>query len=143
MRPIIEADVASSSRSSAASGAAASARLKDSYASCHARCAYNSRARSSSSTPRFTPESSHAPVANVDDCRNVAQVTLNITMTLDGFVAGPNQTVEEPLGAGGERIHEWLYGLASFKEHHGDDSEARGTPTTTCCGNRSPPPARW
>lgn len=49
-------------------------------------------------------------------------------MTLDGFVAGPNQTVEEPLGAGGERIHEWLYGLASFKEHHGDDSDGVRNP---------------
>jgi dihydrofolate reductase len=50
----------------------------------------------------------------------MSRLTLDITMTLDGFVAGPNQTVEEPLGEGGERIHEWLYGLASFKEHHGE-----------------------
>ena len=50
----------------------------------------------------------------------MAKVTLDITMSLDGFIAGPNQTVEQPLGEGGGRIHEWLYGLASFQERHGE-----------------------
>src|SRR5207244_9826423 len=43
----------------------------------------------------------------------------DISMSLDGFVAGPNQTLEEPLGAGGEKLHEWAFGLASFRERHG------------------------
>ena len=47
------------------------------------------------------------------------RLTLDLTMSLDGFVAGPNQTLEQPLGAGGERLHEWLFGLASFRERHG------------------------
>jgi dihydrofolate reductase len=46
-------------------------------------------------------------------------LTLDITMSLDGFVAGPNPTLEEPLGEGGERIHDWLVGLAAFRERHG------------------------
>ena len=46
-------------------------------------------------------------------------VRLEITMSLDGFVAGPNATLEEPLGAGGERLHEWVVGLASWREVHG------------------------
>ncbi len=46
-------------------------------------------------------------------------LTVDITMTLDGFIAGPNPTLEHPLGDGGDRIHEWLYGLASFRERHG------------------------
>jgi dihydrofolate reductase len=46
-------------------------------------------------------------------------VILDITMTLDGFVAGPNQTLEQPLGEGGGGIHEWVYGLASWRESHG------------------------
>jgi hypothetical protein len=33
---------------------------------------------------------------------------VDITMTLDGYVAGPNPSLEHPLGEGGERIHEWL-----------------------------------
>jgi dihydrofolate reductase len=49
----------------------------------------------------------------------MAKVTVDITMSLDGFVAGPNQTLEQPLGAGGERLHEWVYGLAAWRQNHG------------------------
>jgi len=44
---------------------------------------------------------------------------LEISMSLDGFVAGPEQTAEEPLGRGGEQLHEWIFGLASWREAHG------------------------
>jgi dihydrofolate reductase len=40
-------------------------------------------------------------------------------MSLDGFVAGPNQSVENPLGVGGERLHDWVVPLRSFKALHG------------------------
>jgi len=40
-------------------------------------------------------------------------------MSLDGFVAGPRPTLEAPLGEGGGLLHEWLFGLASFREQHG------------------------
>jgi dihydrofolate reductase len=40
-------------------------------------------------------------------------------MSLDGFVAGPDDGPDLPLGAGGERLHEWVYGLASWREAHG------------------------
>jgi dihydrofolate reductase len=49
----------------------------------------------------------------------MGKLTLDITMSLDGFVAGPNQTIEQPLGEGGERLHEWVYGLATWRESHG------------------------
>ena len=49
----------------------------------------------------------------------MTKVTLNISMSLDGFIAGPNQTLEQPLGEGGERLHEWIFGLKSFRERHG------------------------
>ena len=48
----------------------------------------------------------------------MSKLTFDITMSLDGFIAGPNQTLEQPLGEGGERIHEWMIGLASFRERH-------------------------
>jgi dihydrofolate reductase len=51
----------------------------------------------------------------------VGTVFADITMTLDGYVAGPNPSLEHPLGEGGERIHEWMYDLASFKELHGEE----------------------
>jgi hypothetical protein len=41
-------------------------------------------------------------------------LTLDISMSLDGFVAGPNQTLEEPLGEGGEQLHEWAFPLTTL-----------------------------
>jgi dihydrofolate reductase len=49
----------------------------------------------------------------------MGKLTLDITMSLDGYVAGPNPSMEEPLGEGGERLHEWITGLASWRETHG------------------------
>ena len=51
----------------------------------------------------------------------MAKLTFDITMSLDGFIAGPNPSLEQPLGEGGDRIHEWMYGLASFRERHGGE----------------------
>jgi dihydrofolate reductase len=39
-------------------------------------------------------------------------------MSLDGFVAGPNQSVKEPLGVGGERLHEWVLPLEVWRRPH-------------------------
>jgi dihydrofolate reductase len=49
----------------------------------------------------------------------MGKVVLDITMSLDGFVAGPNPSLEQPLGEGGERLHEWAFRLASWRERHG------------------------
>ena len=49
----------------------------------------------------------------------MGQVVLDISTSLDGFVAGPNPTLEQPLGEGGEQLHEWIVGLASWREFHG------------------------
>ena len=48
----------------------------------------------------------------------MSQLTFDISMSLDGFVAGPNPRTEVPLGDGGERLHEWAYDLESFHERH-------------------------
>jgi dihydrofolate reductase len=40
-------------------------------------------------------------------------------MSLDGFVAGPNQSFDNPLGEGGESLHEWVVGLESWRRQHG------------------------
>ena len=50
---------------------------------------------------------------------------INITMSLDGFVAGPNQTLEEPLGEHGEDLHQWIIGLESWREQHGREGGER------------------
>ncbi|MET0305022.1 MAG: dihydrofolate reductase family protein [Solirubrobacterales bacterium] len=42
-----------------------------------------------------------------------------ISISLDGYVAGPNQSEENPLGEGGEQLHEWVVKLAVWRESHG------------------------
>jgi dihydrofolate reductase len=49
----------------------------------------------------------------------MGKVHADITMSLDGFVAGPNDGPDLPLGEGGERLHEWVFGLASWRKPHG------------------------
>jgi dihydrofolate reductase len=50
----------------------------------------------------------------------MSKVRFNITMSLDGYVAGPKQSVENPLGEGGNRLHDWLFKLKTFRAIHGD-----------------------
>jgi len=52
-------------------------------------------------------------------------VTCHISVSLDGFVAGPNQRAEEPLGDGGERLHEWAFANAAWREQHGHEGGER------------------
>jgi dihydrofolate reductase len=49
----------------------------------------------------------------------VSRLRLWISMSLDGFVAGPNQSVENPLGIGGMRVHEWAFALEAWRAQHG------------------------
>ena len=49
----------------------------------------------------------------------MSKLRLKISMSLDGFVAGPDQSVSDPLGKGGMRLHEWVFALAAFRETHG------------------------
>ena len=49
----------------------------------------------------------------------MSKVVLDITTSLDGFVAGPDDGLEHPLGRGGEQLHEWIVRLASWREPHG------------------------
>lgn len=43
----------------------------------------------------------------------MGKVMLDMSMSLDGFIAGPNVGVELPMGEGGERLHEWLFNTAA------------------------------
>jgi dihydrofolate reductase len=46
-------------------------------------------------------------------------VRFSATMSLDGFIAGPNQSEENPLGEGGMALHEWLFPLEAWRRSHG------------------------
>jgi dihydrofolate reductase len=49
----------------------------------------------------------------------MGKLVLDISMSLDGFVAGRNQTLDEPLGEGGEGLHEWAFAAQAWRESHG------------------------
>jgi dihydrofolate reductase len=49
----------------------------------------------------------------------MSKLRFRISMSLDGFVAGPDQSVKDPLGIGGMRLHEWVFPLAVFRTMHG------------------------
>jgi dihydrofolate reductase len=51
----------------------------------------------------------------------MGRLRATITMSLDGFVAGPDQSEQDPLGVGGEQLHEWLLALKAFRETHGGE----------------------
>src|SRR6266487_973882 len=49
----------------------------------------------------------------------MSKLRCHISISLDGFVAGPNQSEENPLGEGGERLHDWVVPLAAWRQSHG------------------------
>lgn len=49
----------------------------------------------------------------------MAKVRFRISISLDGFVAGPNQSVKDPLGVGGMDLHRWVFPLAAWRAPHG------------------------
>ena len=49
----------------------------------------------------------------------------HIAVSLDGFAAGPDETLEEPLGVGGERLHDWAVATAAWREQHGREGGER------------------
>jgi dihydrofolate reductase len=53
--------------------------------------------------------------------RDMSKVKVSMAVSLDGFAAGPNQSLENPLGEGGERLHEWMFGLEIFRRTHGEE----------------------
>jgi dihydrofolate reductase len=51
----------------------------------------------------------------------MSKLRCDISISLDGFVAGPNQSEANPLGEGGERLHDWVVPLAAWREAHGKE----------------------
>jgi dihydrofolate reductase len=49
----------------------------------------------------------------------MSKLRFEISISLDGYVAGPNQSEEHPLGEGGMQLHEWIFKLAAWREPHG------------------------
>ncbi len=49
----------------------------------------------------------------------MSKLRFEISVSVDGYVAGPNQSEEQPLGEGGEDLHEWVVKLKAWRESHG------------------------
>src|SRR5919198_2115543 len=55
----------------------------------------------------------------------MSRVTCQISISLDGFVAGANQSLDNPLGEGGERLHEWVLATRAWRAQHGQEGGER------------------
>src|SRR5919204_4418938 len=51
--------------------------------------------------------------------QGMSKVRVHISVSADGYVAGPNQSLENPLGEEGESLHDWIVGLRAWREPHG------------------------
>ena len=58
------------------------------------------------------------------------KVKCQLAISLDGFVAGPNQSVDDPLGAGGLELHRWVFELEAWREPQGLDGGVANPSTT-------------
>jgi dihydrofolate reductase len=56
----------------------------------------------------------------------VPSVRSRISISLDGFVAGPDQSPENPLGLGGMRLHEWAFATRAWRAGHGQEGGVEG-----------------
>jgi dihydrofolate reductase len=54
----------------------------------------------------------------------MSKVRVHIAVSADGYVAGPNQSEENPLGEGGEDLHNWMLELKAWREPHGSEGGA-------------------
>lgn len=81
----------------------------------------------------LTPDDSKTRRSRTETIRTFATGTLmarlcvhGFTISLDGYGAGPRQTREDPLGVGGEALHEWLVGTRTFKQMQGHQNGTTG-----------------
>ncbi|MFC8299858.1 dihydrofolate reductase family protein [Micromonospora orduensis] len=56
----------------------------------------------------------------------MGMVSSQLSISLDGYVAGPEQSQQDPLGRGGLRLHEWVFGLDTWRAQHGLSGGDRG-----------------
>jgi dihydrofolate reductase len=60
----------------------------------------------------------------------MSKLRVHISVSADGYVAGPNQSLENPLGEGGENLHDWVVALRAWRERHGlEGGEANASST--------------
>jgi hypothetical protein len=73
----------------------------------------------------------------------MAKLRFNITMSLDGYVAGPGQSLENPLGEGGLALHEWAFATRTFRAVHGMDGGETGIDDDHVASLNASTAVRW
>lgn len=68
----------------------------------------------------------------------MAKVVLFMAMSLDGFIAGPDDTASEPAGRGGERLFAWSDDEAPATALHAEYEATGAVPTTAACSRITP-----
>jgi dihydrofolate reductase len=58
------------------------------------------------------------------------KLRFTVSMSLDGFVAGPDQSVANPIGIGGMRLHEWIFPLVAWRGRQGLEGGERNVSNT-------------
>jgi hypothetical protein len=56
----------------------------------------------------------------------MSKVIAEISVSVDGYGAGPNQSMDNPVGEDGERLHEWVFPTASWRGQHGMEGGESG-----------------
>src|SRR5215813_7434366 len=57
----------------------------------------------------------------------MSKVFADLSVSLDGFVAGPNPSLQDPLGIGGMQLHQWAFAAHAWQEAHGGDGGDTGS----------------
>jgi dihydrofolate reductase len=66
----------------------------------------------------------------------MGRVLLEISISLDGYVAGPGVSPQSPMGLGGERLHEWMFAGRSAAESQGFEKDHFSTIGALILGRR-------
>ena len=56
----------------------------------------------------------------------MGKVFAELSMSLDGFIAGPKPSLKDPLGQGGEQLHEWILRTEAWRKPHGKSGGETG-----------------
>jgi dihydrofolate reductase len=56
----------------------------------------------------------------------MTKVKVDISVSIDGYVAGPDDSPEQPLGRGGEALHDWIVATKGWRERHGHEGGSAG-----------------
>jgi dihydrofolate reductase len=59
----------------------------------------------------------------------MGKTRFSVTVSLDGYMAGPDQSEDNPLGVGGMDLHRWLFDMEAWRVSHGE-SGGRVDPST-------------